>query len=83
MGGYLVAWGMLRGNVNALTARITALEGEMSSLRSLEMTVAKIGERQDMWIEQLKDLNASIRWMRSEPSVYEPAPLPGVTAPRR
>jgi hypothetical protein len=58
------------GALTALTARVSSLESEVKAIGKLELQVAKIGERQDMWIEQLKDLNASIRWMR-EPADHE------------
>jgi hypothetical protein len=61
----LIGYGVMKGTLSALHARVTALEVEMSALNDLKVTVARIGERQDMWIEQLRELNASIRWMRS------------------
>lgn len=66
-----VGYGVLKGTVAALAARISALEGEMGTLNDLKLKVTEIATRQDMWIEQLKELNASIRWMR-EPAGYEP-----------
>ena len=55
---WLVTWGA------RLTQRVVTLEKEMGPLKALATQVARIAERQDMWIEQLRDLNASIRWMR-------------------
>ena len=43
---------------------MVTLEKEIGPLKALATQVARIAERQDMWIEQLRDLNASIRWMR-------------------
>lgn len=60
---WLVTWGA------KLTQRVTTLEKEMGPLKALATQVARIAERQDMWIEQLRDLNASIRWMR-DPADY-------------
>jgi len=62
--GWMLLLGKKDGALTALTARVSSLESEVKAIGKLELQVAKIGERQDMWIEQLKDLNASIRWMR-------------------
>jgi hypothetical protein len=70
-----VAFGVLRGTVMALHGRVTALEGEMSALNELKVKVAEIRTRQDIWIEQLKELNASIRWMR-DPAGHKAAGAP-------
>jgi len=75
-----VGYGVLKASVSALAARVTALEGEMRTLNDLKNEVTRIATRQDTWIEQLKELNASIRWMR-DPAGYEPPP--SVTPPRR
>jgi hypothetical protein len=61
----LVIWGA------RLTQRVKTLEEEMEPLKGLLVQVARMAERQDMWIEQLKELNASIRWMRN-PAEYRP-----------
>lgn len=66
-----VGYGVLKGTVAALAARVMTLEGELNAFAELKVEVARIGERQEMWIEQLKELNASIRWMRN-PAEYEP-----------
>ena len=76
----LVGYGVLRGTVNALGARVAALESELGGLNDLRLQVAKIETRLDGLIEQFKDLNASIRWMR-EPAPYDPPP--SVTPPKR
>jgi hypothetical protein len=71
-----VGYGVLRGTVTALAGRVAAVESEMSALADLKVEVTRIGTRQETWIEQLKEMNASIRWMR-DPAVYEPdAPGP-------
>lgn len=69
-----IGYGVLRGTVAALAARVTALEGEMSALIELKVEVTRIGTRQETWIEQLKDLNSSIRWMRDPAASFEPKP---------
>lgn len=74
-----IGYGVLRGTVQALGKRVEALEVEIGALTELRIQVGKIGERQDIWIEQLKELNASVRWMR-EPAPADP--LRGVTRAR-
>ena len=75
---FAVGYGMLRGTVAALGLRVTALEAEIGAIGDMKVKVAEIATRQDVWIEQLKELNASIRWMR-EPA--GPEPIRGVTPP--
>lgn len=71
-----MGYGGLRGTVTALSTRVATLEGEMSALGDMKVKIAEIGTRQETWIEQLKEMNASIRWMRT-PAPYEPeAPTP-------
>lgn len=79
--GFLVAWGLLQGTVKALGDRVIALESEIAAVTELKLQVVKVETRLDALVEQLKDLNASIRWMRSVPD-YEPA-VSAVAAPRR
>lgn len=68
-----VGYGVLKGTVQALALRVQALEGEISTLNDLKVTVAEVKTTMGFLLEQFKDLNSSIRWMR------EPAP----TAPPR
>lgn len=63
---WLIVWGA------RLTQRVVTLEKEVDPLKVLPVQITRIETRQDTWIEQLKDLNASIRWMR------EPADYPAV-----
>lgn len=74
------------GSVSALAARVADLEGEMTALvnglNELKVANARVETKLDGMTEQLKDLNASIRWMR-EPPPYEPQAIPGVTRPTR
>ena len=60
-GGYLVAWGAMKGAVSALGARVALLESQMRALDELKLDVARLETR----------LNASIRWMR-EPADSRP-----------
>jgi hypothetical protein len=64
LGGYLIAWGVMKGTVAALAGRVASLEGEMRALDELKLDVARLETRLDTLIEQVRDLNASIRWMR-------------------
>jgi hypothetical protein len=64
LGGYLVAWGALKGQVTALGARVAALEGQLRALEELKLDVARLQTRLDTLIDQVRDLNAAIRWMR-------------------
>lgn len=83
--GQAVSYGMLRGSfratIDALAARVSALEGEMSALAELKVTVAEVKTTMTFMLEQFKELNSAIRWMR-EPGGHEP-PAPPPAAPRR
>jgi len=82
MAGYLVAWGALKSTVKALGQRVETLEGEAGSVGEIRVQIAKIETRLDGLLEQFRDLNSAIRWMRVDAlSAHEPAP--GVTPPRR
>ena len=72
IGGYLVAWGAMKGAVVALTARVTALESQMRALDDLKLDVARLETRLDALIEQVRDLNASLRWMRDPNEMRQP-----------
>ena len=63
----------MKGQVAALAARVAALEGQMRALEELKLDVARLQTRLDTLIEQVRDLNAAIRWMR-EPSVEAARP---------
>jgi hypothetical protein len=66
-GGYLIAWGVMKGTIVALSARVSALEGELRALDELKLDVARLETRLDTLIEQVRDLNASLRWIRDPP----------------
>ncbi len=72
MGGLLI-WGA------NLTARVKAIEEEIEPLKAMLQQVARMDARLEGLLEQFKDLNASIRWMR------DPAADEGLArvAPRR
>lgn len=57
----LLIWGA------ALTQRVRALERDIEPLKALDIRVARIEARLETLIEQLRDLNASVRWMRPAP----------------
>jgi hypothetical protein len=75
LGGYFIAWGAMKATVVALSSRVSALEGELRALDELKLDVARLETRLDALIEQVRDLNASIRWMR------DPAPPRPVRPP--
>lgn len=81
LAAFLVAYGVLKGTLMALCDRVTALEGELSTLADLKVAVGKIETTVGFVHEQFKELNASIRWMRS-PSDHDAAPLRGARGPR-
>lgn len=76
----LIGYGVLKGTVTALSARVGTLESEMGAFGELRLQVARVETRLEGLVEQFKDLNASIRWMR-EPAAYEAAL--DVTGPKR
>lgn len=74
-----VGYGVLKGTVGAMDKRIAALEVEIGALTELKVAVAEVKVSLTYLLEQFKDLNASVRWMR-EPAPSEP--IRGVTRPR-
>lgn len=71
-----IGYGVLKGTVAGLALRVSALEVEIGTLNELKVTVAEVKTTMGFLLEQFKDLNSSIRWMR------EPAP-PEPIQPRR
>jgi len=65
--GYLIAWGVMKGTVAALAARVGGLERDMKAVGELKLDVARLETRLDALIEHVRDLAASIRWMREPP----------------
>jgi len=61
----LVIWGA------RLTQRVKTLEEEVEPLKAMSIQVAKMEVKLDGLLEQFKDLNASIRWMRQPAPDYE------------
>jgi hypothetical protein len=63
------------GKLSALITRVTSLEGDMSKLvaglQKLEVSNAKVETKLEGIVEQLKDLNASLRWAR-EAAPHDP-----------
>lgn len=70
-----IGYGVLKGTVTALAARVKVLEQEMGAITELKVAVGKIESKQDAMFEQLRDLAASVRWMRE--------PAPSELPPRR
>ena len=71
-----MARGKAKITVAALTARVALLEGQMRALDELKLDVARPETRLDALIEHVRDLAASIRWMR-EPGGRRVARTPG------
>ena len=57
LGGLLI-WGA------TLSHRVKTIEREIEPLKALAMQVTRVEARLEGLLEQFKDLNASIRWMR-------------------
>jgi hypothetical protein len=55
----LVIWGA------RLTQRVKALEQEIEPLKQLPVQFARIDVKLDGLLEQFKDMNASMRWLRT------------------
>lgn len=84
LAGYLVAWGALKSTVKGLADRVSAHEAEAGAVGELRVQVARVETRLDGLLEQFRDLNSAIRWMRSDSApAPEPGPLPDVAGPRR
>jgi hypothetical protein len=83
LAAFLIGYGVLKGTVSALLIRVVALEAETSALSELKVTVAEVRTTLTFLLEQFKDLNSSIRWMR-EPAGPEPVrgAAPRVRAPK-
>lgn len=57
--GALLVWGAV------LTNRVRTLEREIEPLKSLAIQVARMDARLEVLVEQFRELNASVRWMRA------------------
>lgn len=79
--GFAVAYGILKGSVAALAERVKALESEIGAIGEIKTQVAVVTSQLTNMSEQLKDLNANLRWMRSDNVPGYDAPA-GVTPPR-
>jgi hypothetical protein len=66
----LLVWGA------ALTQRVRALERDVEPLKDLDVRVARIEARLEALLDQLRDLNASIRWMRAPAELAQAASRP-------
>ena len=66
-----MGYGAFKGQFQGAMKRIETLEAELSALSELKVSVAELKTSMTFMIEQFKDLNASIRWMR-EPAPSEP-----------
>lgn len=64
----LVIWGA------RLTQRVKTLEAEVEPLKQLTLQIARMEVHLTGLLEQFKDMNASIRWIR-QPADYDPRDL--------
>lgn len=84
LAGYLVAWGALKSTVKGLADRVSAHEADAGTVGELRVQIARVETRLDGLLEQFRDLNSAIRWMRSDTvPTLEPGPLPGAASRRR
>lgn len=84
LAGYLVAWGALKGTVRALSERVSAHEAEAGAVGELRVQIARVETRLDGLLEQFRDLNSAIRWMRCDTaSAGEPGPAADGASSRR
>jgi len=60
LGGLLI-WGA------TLTHRVKAIERDIEPMKALSHQVTRMEARLEGLLEQFKDLNAAIRWMREPP----------------
>lgn len=60
-----VAWG-------GLLARVRSLESEVATLGGMGERIARVETKLDGIVEQLRELNRSVQWMR-EPAAYDGA----------
>jgi len=60
-----VGYGVLKGTVQGLAARVSALEAEIGGLSDLKVSIAEVRATVGFVVEQLRDLNAAVRWMRN------------------
>jgi hypothetical protein len=84
LAGYLVAWGALKSTVKGLADRVSAHEADVDAVGELRVQIARVETRLDGLLEQFRDLNSAIRWMRIDTMpAPDPSPAPAATAPRK
>ena len=71
-----VGYGALTGAVTAMDSRVAALEREMGTLNELKIAAGKMETKQEAIVDQLRELNASVRWLREPTADYAIAPKP-------
>lgn len=62
----LIIWGA------RLTQRVKTLEEEVEPLKAMLVQVTRVETKVEGLLEQFKDLNASVRWMRQPAPDYQP-----------
>lgn len=84
LAGYLVAWGALKSTVKGLAERVSAHEADAGTVGELRVQIARVETRLDGLLEQFRDLNSAIRWMRSDTvPTLEPGPPPAAVVSGR
>jgi len=83
LGGWLVAWGGLKTTVKALGERVATLEAEIAVVGEIRVQVARVEARMEVVLEQLRDLNAALRWVRADSGSDTPPAAPRTPARRR
>ena len=67
-----VGYGVLLGTVKAIAARVTAIEAELKLLGDLKIELAGMKATLGALLEQFKDLNSAVRWLREPAPPYRP-----------
>lgn len=61
IGGHLVAWGVLKGVVQALDRRVEALEKEIAAVSAIRVDIGKLETKMDDQSRRLDETNALLR----------------------
>lgn len=64
LAAYLIAWGAMKAEVGSLKTDVESLQQEAAGVGELRLQVARMEVKLEGLVEQIKDLNAALRWMR-------------------